>query len=184
MKKNLIILLLCLFVMSVPAQAEHLKFMGIPLTGTISQFQQKLVAKGVKYDKAMSQQLPAGVRMFNGTFAGEKSKIFVYYDPTSKVVYKAKAVSGYPSASSCDSKYEDLKSMLSSKYSEAETGIDYQDGHEAYYYRVYDNGNPLGIIAVYVSYNLYAYPMDNEVNIEYIDYINYLKNDDSKMNDL
>lgn len=184
MKKSLIILILSVLAMCLPAQAEHLKFMGIPLTGSITQFQQKLTAKGVKYDKAMSQQLPAGVRMFNGTFAGEKSKIFVYYDPSSKVVYKAKAVSGYPSASSCNTKYEDLKSMLSSKYSEAETDIDYQDGHEAFYYRVYNNGNPLGVIAVYVSYNLYAYPMDNEVNIEYIDYANYLKNDDSKMNDL
>lgn len=136
MKKSLIILILSVLAMCLPVQAEHLKFMGIPLTGTITQFQQKLAAKGVKYDKAMSQQLPAGVRMFNGTFAGEKSKIFVYYDPSSKVVYKAKAVSGYPSASSCNTKYEDLKSMLSSKYSEAETDIDYQDGHEAFYYSI------------------------------------------------
>lgn len=184
MKKSIILLVVTFCAMFAQAQAEHLKFMGIPLAGTITQFQQKLAAKGVKYDKAMSQQLPAGVRMFNGTFAGEKSKIFVYYDPSSKVVYKAKAVSGYPTASNCNTKYEDLKSMLQSKYSEAETDIDYQDGHEAYYFRVYDNGNPLGVIAVYVSYNLYAYPMDNEVNIEYIDYVNYLKNDDSKMNDL
>ena len=30
---------------------EHLKYMGIPITGTISQFQSKLAAKGVRYDQ-------------------------------------------------------------------------------------------------------------------------------------
>ena len=68
MKKNIILLVISILAMCVPAQADHLKFMGIPLTGTITQFQLKLAAKGVKYDKAMSQQLPTGVRMFNGTF--------------------------------------------------------------------------------------------------------------------
>ncbi len=183
MKKTIILITLCLVAFCCPVQAQHLKFMGIPLNGTITQFQQKLTAKGVKYDKAASQQMPSGVRYFKGTFAGEKANILIYYDPSSKIVYKAKAVMGYPTASSCDTKYEDLKSLLSAKYADAETETDYQDGHESFYYRVNDNGN-LGVICIYVSNNIFAYPYEYEVNIEYVDFANYLMNDFSKMEDL
>ena len=54
MKKSLIILIVGILSMFVPAQAEHLKFMGIPLTGTITQFQQKLATKGVTHNKRAS----------------------------------------------------------------------------------------------------------------------------------
>lgn len=184
MRRTIFLLVICILAMCVPAQAEHLKFMGIPLTGTIAQFQQRLAAKGIKYDKGISQQLPAGVRMFNGTFAGEKAQFYIYYDPSSKIVYKAKTVSGFPDANSCNTRYEELKSSLSTKYSEAETETYYENGHESFYYRLYDKGNPSGVICIYVSNNSYSYPFNHEVNIEYIDYVNYLKNDDSKMDDL
>lgn len=184
MKKSIILLIISIVALCIPMQAQHLKFMGIPLNGTITQFQSKLQAKGMKYNKSISQQLPAGVRMFNGTFAGEKAEVFIYYEPGSKNVYKSKVVTGYPDANSCNTKYEELKSLLMSKYSDAESATDYENGHEAFCLRVYDKGNPSGVICIYVSNNIYAYPMDNEVNIEYVDYVNYLKNDDSKMKDL
>ena len=53
MKKIMLLLLTCLFafpILSVAQSQEHLKFMGIPLDGTITQFQAKLQAKGVNYD--------------------------------------------------------------------------------------------------------------------------------------
>ena len=61
--------------MCLPVQAEHLKFMGIPLTGTITQFQQKLTAKGVTHDKKASATAPIGTRIFSGKFAGAKAEI-------------------------------------------------------------------------------------------------------------
>ena len=95
MKKSIILLVISILAFCSPVQAHHLKFMCIPLNGTITQFQQKLTAKGVKHNKQTSQMIPAGVRAFNGTFAGEKADIYVYYNLSSKVVYRAKAVAGY-----------------------------------------------------------------------------------------
>lgn len=68
-----------LLVVAAFAQASngHMKYMGIPITGTIAQFQAKLAAKGVKYNQQLSGMLEAGTRSFNGTFAGNKVTIFV-----------------------------------------------------------------------------------------------------------
>lgn len=185
MKKTIILLVISIMAFCCPVQAQHLKFMGIPLNGTITQFQQKLTAKGVKYDKASSQVLPSGIRAYKGSFVGHDANIYVYYDLSSKIVYEAKAVLGFTSESSCDIEYNEIKTLLSTKYPDAETDTDYQDGHEAYYYRVLDNEyNPLGVISVFVSTNIYAYPYEHQVHIEYTDYTNYLKNEDSRMNDL
>ena len=54
---------------------NHIKFMGIPLTGTITQFQAKLVSKGCTYDKATSSSLSNGIKLYNGTFVGNKVDI-------------------------------------------------------------------------------------------------------------
>lgn len=75
MKKSLIILVLSILAMSMPAQAEHLKFMGIPLTGTITQFQQKLAAKGIVYNKMMSEEAAVGVRWFSGNLRVQKQTL-------------------------------------------------------------------------------------------------------------
>ena len=45
---------------------EHLKFMGIPINGTLESFTQKLVAKGLKREHAWDNAL-----LLKGTFAGK-----------------------------------------------------------------------------------------------------------------
>ena len=57
MKKLSLFLLVTLFVLPAIAQKEHLKFMGIPLNGTITQFQNKLAAKGIKVDSKLNKNL-------------------------------------------------------------------------------------------------------------------------------
>lgn len=94
---------------------EHLKFMGIPINGTITQFQSKLLAKGCTLDRA-SKALPVGCRIFNGKFVGNKVEIYVYYDEKTKVVYRAKAVIVGTSENIADQKYNEIKNMLLQKY--------------------------------------------------------------------
>jgi hypothetical protein len=189
MKKTFILITLCLVAFCCPVEAQHLKFMGIPLNGTITQFQQKLSAKGVKYDKAASQQLPSGVRAYHGSFAGEKANIYVYYDPKSKVIYRAKAVISYPTEAICDSHYNEFKSLLSSKYPDAYTESGYQDEHETYLFVVSQNGigelrDIHGSIGIYVSKdNIFDY-YERSLHIDYTDYLNSIDNDNSKMKDL
>lgn len=184
MKKSLIILILSLLAISLPAQAEHLKFMGIPLTGSITQFQQKLAAKGVTHDKKTSAIADMGTRVFSGKFAGEKAKIVVWYDAQTKIVYGAKAVYECYSTKSRDNKYNELKPMLIQKYAEENIEETTEDGLERIkiYITNQDATEQVGGVALYRSEEDYGDIY--YVHVEYIDFENYGKNQDSKMNDL
>ena len=93
----------------------HLKFMGIPITGTITQFQNKLAAKGVKYSP-MSKYVSAGIRTFTGSFAGNDVRIYVYYDNNSKIVYRVKSVIANVTEDIADNKYSSMRELFEKKY--------------------------------------------------------------------
>ena len=82
-----------------------MKFMGIPLNGTINQFQTKLSTKSVTVDVATNKTIGVGCRAFKGSFSGKDAQIFVYYDESSKVVYRAKAVIQSSDEDICDNNY-------------------------------------------------------------------------------
>lgn len=94
----------------------HLKFMGIPITGTITLFQSKLTQKGCTYDKSTSASISAGTRAFKGTFIGFKVDIYAYYDTHTKVVYRVKAVINGTSEDLAEQHYNKIKNLLSQKY--------------------------------------------------------------------
>lgn len=89
MKKSVILLLFISIVGGISAQ--HLKFEGIPIDGTITSFQSKLSANGFKVNSIKSKDAIVGQRIFNGKFQGHNSEITVYYARNSKIVYKVKA---------------------------------------------------------------------------------------------
>ena len=171
--------------MLVPAQAQHLKFMGIQLTGTITQFQQKLAAKGVAYDKSSSARADKGTRIFKGTFAGSDATIVVWYDVKSKIVYAAKAFFTCYSTQSRDNKYNEIKSMLSLKYSDEAKGTTQKDGLERYHVFVTDDKGlkSIGSIMLYCRKDLYSYDTYT-VHVEYTDTENDTKNENNNMDDL
>lgn len=109
------------------SQNEHLKFAGIPLDGTISQFHQKLVAKGYKYDVDVSKQFDDS-RVYSGIFAGETCRIYVFYDTKTKIVYRAKAVVVELSESVAEQKFDNIKSRLCAKYTEDNSIHDNAEG--------------------------------------------------------
>lgn len=94
---------------------EHLKFMGIPINGTLESFSQKLVAKKIK-----SIQASEGIGVFNGTFAGKMNcNIFVATVPNRNIV--SKVVVCLPPRETwawLESDYNEFKQMLTSKYGE------------------------------------------------------------------
>ena len=118
MKKVLLIFLSCLFSIILHAQTEHLKFMGIPLNGSITAFQSKLQAKGIRYDAEGSRQLKVGCRCFKGSFSNEKADFYVYYNEKTKIVYRAKAVITCLSKEKGEDKFYSFKGMLKSKYTD------------------------------------------------------------------
>lgn len=179
MKRFLSTLFCLLLVVAAFAQTSngHMKYMGIPITGTIAQFQEKLVAKGVKYNQQLSGMLEAGTRSFNGTFAGNKVTIFVYYDIRSTIVYRVKSVIEDLKEDIAEQKYASMRQLFMQKYDE----ISYGEQNDKEALSVYtDNGR----IDMYISKNSLAYPYEYSVHIDYLDASNSNKNDDSRLDDI
>ena len=103
-------------ILSIASTAKTLEFMGIPIKGSISSFQTKLLKKGVKVSEA-TNVFPIGTRVFEGVFAGERSNIFVYYDSKTKEVWKCQ-VAILTSQNEEDALYEwnYFKDLLLEKY--------------------------------------------------------------------
>ena len=99
MKRIALIFCVCLFALSIQAQGAetiqktttHLKFMGIEINGTLSEFEKKLSYLGIvpypnNYDKI------DGERYYDGDFWGEYAIIVIYYSPRSEIVHKANVI--------------------------------------------------------------------------------------------
>lgn len=171
---------------SVLAQTQdHMKFMGIPLNGSINQFQAKLAQKGVKVDVVVNKSIGKGCRAFKGLFSGKDANIYVYYDETTKIVYRAKAVVEALNENLNDDNYNYFSTMLSAKYIDAVTKIGEEDTHESKSFFILNNSseNPslLGEIDVYCS-NYYR--IKYFVHIDYTDFGNSIKRESRNFDDL
>ena len=118
MKKIISVLFVLCLCMAASAQ-QHMKFMGIPLDGTIDDFSMKLKAKGVTYDAAESKAAGKGIRKFCGTFMGEKATFTVFYNYKSKIVFSAVAELYYPTVESAHTPFVNLNDQLQQKYPDA-----------------------------------------------------------------
>lgn len=186
MKKILSLVVCMLICLSVQAD-EHLKFMGIPLDGTITQFQAKLAKKGVAHDVAGSKVLPPGSRLFKGVFSGKEAYIHIYYDTASKLVYRAKVVITTSDDQDFENNYNYFVRMLSEKYLDAKKDIGETNNHEDVSFLVYNIETAQymykGIINVY-RVKLSNYYNSYSLHIDYEDTINSVKRDDRNMEDL
>lgn len=181
MKKAFLLLLMSLFSLVLFAQTEHMKFAGIPLTGSIEQFQKKLIAKGFRLKAKISKLLPVGTRSFIGTFAGKKGNIAVYYDPDTKTVYGAKVFYDDLSDDMAKEEMDNLRSILSAKYGEDNItdGIDKSDR------KTFTVDTGLGSIYCYmlVDESLNNYPYNWSAHAEFTDYRNGINHRSNIMDD-
>lgn len=188
MKRILYLWAVMIWATIIPAQAQHLQFMGIPLTGTITQFQQKLAAKGVTHDKRLSALSDKGTRVFKGSFAGSDATIVVMYSVNTKIVYAAKAYYDCYSTAARDQKYDELKSLLEQKYvaeSNNISEISEDDVHERFKITVTDDSGK--IVLGYIRLHCLQDPIfssRSSVHVVYQDLTNYNKNQNNKMKDL
>ena len=117
MKRLLTIAVFIFSFMFVMAQTpnKHLTFKGIPITGTLESFAQKMEAKGLK--KIYSDKTRV---YFKGEFAGYSDcEIYVVKIPNRNIVYKV--VVCLPKESSwanLEKEYYQFKDMLTNKYGE------------------------------------------------------------------
>lgn len=161
-------------------KAQNLEFMGIPINGTIDSFQTKLLTKGCKLSK-YSKDLPSGVRLFTGLFAGKECEIYVWYDVRTKRVFQVRAVN------ECDSSVENAgntmdyyKDLLKKKYGDVSLDSDIMDDskRDAFFFEMAIMQPPIEIGSrligfITINVNQYdVYPYNYYVAITYEDKVN------------
>ena len=180
MKKYLLLILCTLFIsVSLGAQSsnsQHIKFMGIPINGSITNFQNKLIAKGFKYDQSGSKALETPTRIYKGLFAGETAQLFVYYDRDQKFVYRVKVVIECATEERASFKMGVFRNQLIEKYNTyAEEGV--LEGHETYSIPI-ENG------CIDLFYSKVPLSTIYGLCLDYWDNANYEKHEKNNMNDL
>lgn len=182
MKNLLVTTLLCLMAICSYGQTKHLTIMGIPITGSINTFQQKLLAKNYRLDTKENKSLPVGLRAFKGKFSGNECSLIAYYFPESKTVHKVKVSIGFLKAIDAVNSYYEIKKNLLVKYRNAKPKTGGKDGSE--FMRMYiedDTDMPLGIIDLFVDEG--EGDFESELVIGYKD-VDSLKEDFKNRNDL
>lgn len=184
-----IILVLLLLLLCAPLQVsaqQHLKFMGIPLAGSIDNFQRKLAAKGIQPDRELNRMLPFGSRSFKGRFTGKSCIIHTYYTDN-KTVYRAKAVYLNEDEGLADQFYEEIKAMLLKKYEGSRMLEFTHEGYDACSIMALaaDGETVLGSIDLYKTrHELSVISYEYAIHVDYTDYINSNAKTDEKMDDL
>ncbi len=118
MKKIISILFALCLCMAASAQ-QHMKFMGIPLDGTVDNFALKLKAKGISYDAVKSKAMGPGGKFYNGTFMGEKATFMVFFNAKSRVVFGVSVEMSYTSVELAHVPFVNISEQLLKKYPKA-----------------------------------------------------------------
>lgn len=151
MKRLYLTILLCLMTILSYSQTKHLTVLGIPITGSIATFQQKLAAKNYRLDAKENKQLPVGQRAFKGRYSGHDCSLRAYYFPDDKIVYKVRVSIDFLSALKADNAYKEIKRNLLRKYKNSDTRFKSTDGHESLHVLVIDDDDDmLGFIDLIV----------------------------------
>ena len=136
MKHILVFILALLVAINLSAQTEHVRFLGIPLDGTMQQFQDSLTANGCSLDQKTSDLLPKGMRAFKGGYSEYDALMIILYDEMANVVYQAKAIITCQGEEISDSVFNDINQQLQSEYGTLLSTKSIQYGHESYGYTI------------------------------------------------
>lgn len=182
--KVLFVLLFSLVVNFCNAQS-HLKFMGIPITGTINTFQTKLQAKGFKHDKVTSSQYAVGIRAFKGKFAGEDADLVVRYDEKSYNVFRVMVCMSSYEENVAARIYNELEPLLIKKYGEYQDSEFNGEPSKNFIVKADDGESVIGeVVLTHISlYDDYGYAFYSII-VQYTDKDGLNIRDNSKLEDL
>ena len=174
----LIVISCCLFSLAGWGQTEHLKFMDIPINGSINSFQKKLIKKGILPDSQRNSG-KAGIRSFKGDFYGYDADIIVFFDKYTQKVYMARAIINSEDSIVRNNIYTKFQKKLEKKYGNPfAINKAYNSPTFAVMYQ--------GMIDCYPK-SLYFdddFPAKYSVFIDYMDIDNHKKHEKSMANDL
>lgn len=157
--------------------------MGIPITGSINTFQQKLLSKNYRLDTKENKHLPVGERSFRGRFSGHECSLKAYYFPDDKTIYKVRVSIDFVYESSADNAYKEIKRNLLRKYKNSNTKIKSTDGHESLHTLIIDDDDDmLGFIDLIVFEGDDTY--ESELVVGYTDMEGFAKEEKKHTDDL
>jgi len=186
MRRIITSFLFCLITMTTYAQTEHVKFMGIPINGTITQFQQKLQAKGIKYNREYSSVSGPGTRFFDGVFLENKALFMVKYNSKTKIVYEVVVLFKEQPLDVAKIYFDDYNNKYSNKYFYWKEEASSWGGEKPKFYIVPSSNNldVIGCIVIAIDYNPYNINFQYDLRIQYIDYHNSSLNDKEVDNEI
>lgn len=183
MKKNLLSIALALVTTFALAQNSHLKFMGIELDGSITDFQSKLYAKGFKNSKLPFDK-KNGIRIYDGTFMGEDATVVVFYNERSKQVRSAKPVIEKYGKIHIQDLFDEIEDKLDIKYGAENRETELVEDQYLHEFKktTYTLENGFIILSAFsVGYSDIG---DFYLQIEYADKLNNFRNTQNEMDDL
>lgn len=183
MKRFFPFLLVLFFASSVFGQ-QHLKFMGIPLNGSINEFTSKLQRKGFTISP-LNKYASVGTRILEGRFFDLLSDVRVFYVPTTKNVFSARATMYFSEKKTCTSIQEEIENIIEYKYIYVKEAGKTKAGNDLNVYKIYHNSGDdedyyYGLIYIGQYYNNGKY----ELNITYEDRYNALLQEIDKSEDI
>lgn len=179
MRKLLALLFLML---TITCHAQHMKFLGIPIDGTINQFTQKLSTKGIKVHPNNARDSGIANRIFYGQFMNKQAEILVWFNPKTKIVHTVKVILYGKSYEETKQMYDDVSEVIKNKYNvqSTETGK-LTDGTETYDYTIQnDSKKAIGWIILAKEYK----HGNDWLSIFYRDAVNFEKDEASKYDDI
>lgn len=183
MRKILVALMMCLASISFAQEVEHMTFMGIPMGGTISQFQAELAKKNVVVSPK-SSQYPKGQRLFSGKFSGHQAEMLVWYNERSNLVYRGKALIECPGKEYTLNILREYESKLDLKYgTEIKEEGTFRDDH-SHELRSLTYVTRNGRIDLFITGTSYSDSMPFILHIDYHDLVNDMLNTMDEMDDL
>ena len=157
---------------------EHLKFMGIPIDGTIDNFQKQLATKDIVVEKSVNKNVGVGMRIFKGRFAGKTCFIAAQYSQ-SKTVYSVMATYVSKTAAEAAQFYATTKQLLKEQCTDGDV-TDTVDAKKCPVYKVFLNGSDgktkIGVVSLTETVNKTSKTAPYMVNVAYVDALNNDKN--------
>lgn len=186
--KKIISVLFALFVCMAVSAQQHMKFMGIPLDGTIDNFTLKLKTKGLTYNVAKSKALGPGAKFYDGTFMGEKATFMVFFNEKSRVVYGVLVELPYSSVNLAYTPFVNISEQLQKKYPKAvyEPKKDSEGDVDGVTFSIPDENETerIGIIIQSLNKSNTFFRDGWSINLMYTDIKNFQKNEAINNEDL
>ena len=183
--RRILLFIVTLFIVTLSANAQHMKFLGIPMNTNITNFSAKLKSKGYTIAPKNKHTGP-GLRIMEGRFFNQNAELWISYTPSTKMVYSVRVVFWSESKEVCKSFMEEIETSINEKYICTHEEGKTKGGDDVDIFWIHemkgDEFVQIGDIYIGISDDTSYYGYN--LNLTYEDRINRLKNEESKSDDI